>query len=402
MRQLRNAAVIAAIGMLIAACGGNDGKSPASSTATTATTTATAAKPPPPAVGQAALVNFLLSPAEIDTTLGLTGTASANKIDKLQDDAEFKQLFPAGWQFPDECIYATNPAMASVYAGSGTTAVSGDHDSASPAPGSNDPKSEIRQAVVLFPSANEANAFFTSSAQRWPACANRQITPPGKDNLIADFAVGPVTNANGTLTTTVNVKLANPDPAGAPLNVSCQRALTVRNNVVIDVNGCRTNPGDLAVNVANQIGGKIDNQAKVDAANINTLAGSLAKGYNLSNCHPAAADKLTFLSLAEIDCGQSPDPGGPASAVYRLLGHGDALAAEFRAFIKDVSQAPCVDGASTPMTWQQGESTGQEACGTQNDVATITWTIDGKNVLGSLRSSNPDASALRQWWLANA
>jgi hypothetical protein len=402
VRQFRNAAVIAAIAMLIAACGGHEQKTPASSTTSKATATTAPPPPPGPTIGQAALANLLLSPAEVDTTLGLTGTASVNKIDKLQDDAEFRQLFPAGWKFPDECIYATNPAMASVYAGSGNTAVSGEHDSVSPPPGSNDPKPEVRQAVVLFPSANEANAFFTTSAQRWPACANRQLTPPGTDNLIANFAVGPVANANGILTTTVNVKLGNPDPGGAPLNVSCQRALTVRGNVAIDVNGCRTNPGDLAVNVANQIAGKIDNQGKVDAANINTLAASLAKGYNLTNCHPAAPDKLTFLSLAEIDCGQNPDPSGPASAVYRLLGHGDALNAEFKAFINDLSQIPCVDGGSTPMTWRQGETTGQEACGTQNGVATITWTIDGKNVLGSLRSANPDANALRQWWLANA
>lgn len=141
---------------------------------------------------------------------------------------------------------------------------------------------------------------------------------------------------------------------------------------------------------------------QADSANINTLAGSLAKGYSLSNCQPAAADKLTFLSLAEIDCGQNADPSGPASAVYRLLGHGEALAAEFKAFIKDVSQTPCVDGGQTPMTWQQGQTTGQEACGTQNGVATITWTTEGKNVLASIRSSNTDVKALRQWWLANA
>jgi hypothetical protein len=139
-----------------------------------------------------------------------------------------------------------------------------------------------------------------------------------------------------------------------------------------------------------------------NSANINTLAGSLAKGYSLSNCQPAAADKMTFLSLAELDCGQNTDPNGPASAVYRLLGHGEALAAEFNAFIKDISQTPCVDGGQTPMTWTQGQTTGQEACGTQNGVATITWTTDGKNVLASLRSSNTDVNALRQWWLSNA
>jgi hypothetical protein len=139
-----------------------------------------------------------------------------------------------------------------------------------------------------------------------------------------------------------------------------------------------------------------------NSSDINTLAGSLAKGYSLRNCQPAAADKLTFLSLAEIDCGKNVDPSGPASAVYRLLGHGEALNAEFKAFIKDVSQTPCVDGGQTPMTWTQGQTTGQEACGIQNGVATITWTTDGKNVLASIRSSNTDVNALRQWWLANA
>ena len=139
-----------------------------------------------------------------------------------------------------------------------------------------------------------------------------------------------------------------------------------------------------------------------NSADINTLAGSLAKGYSLSNCQPAAADKMTFLSLAKLDCGQNADPSGPASAVYRLLGHGDALAAEFKAFIKDVSQTPCVDGGQSPMTWQQGQTSGEEACGTQNGLATITWTTNGKNVLASIRSSNTDVNALRQWWLANA
>jgi hypothetical protein len=153
--------------------------------------------------------------------------------------------------------------------------------------------------------------------------------------------------------------------------------------------------------IANSVAATADPNAD-NSANINTLAGSLAKGYSLSNCQPATADKLTFLSLAEIDCGQNADPSGPASAVYRLLGHGEALAAEFNAFIEDVSQTPCVDGGQTPMTWHQGQMTGREACGTQNGVATITWTTEGKNVLASIRSSNTDVNALRQWWLANA
>jgi hypothetical protein len=395
MRQLTVSLAVAAVGLLVAACGGGNQSSPASSATTKTTTTAPTQSP----VAQAALPNLLLSPAEIDGVLGLTGTTSQTKSDKLSDSNANKQ-FPQGWKFPAECLYTLDPGQTAVYANSGYVGVSGDDDSAPLPPGSNDVNPEVTQFVVSFPSAKEANAFFTTSSQQWPACANRQFTAPGDaDNPEVAFTTGQVSNANATLTTTIR---ANVTFNGKSVTNNCQRALTVRNNVAIDVSGCGKDAGDLAVKVVNQIAGKVDNQGNVDSANINTLVGSLAKGYSLSNCQPAAADKLTVLSLAEIDCGQSPDPSGPASAVYRLLGQGEALAAEFNAFIKDVSQTPCVDGGQTPMTWRQGQTTGQEACGTQNGVATITWTTDGKNVLASIRSSNTDVNALRQWWLANA
>ncbi len=44
------------------------------------------------------------------------------------------------------------------------------------------------------------------------------------------------------------------------MSQSCQRALTVRNNVVIDTEACRKDPGDAGINVANQIAGKVDKQ----------------------------------------------------------------------------------------------------------------------------------------------
>jgi hypothetical protein len=392
MRQLAPSLAVAAIGLLVAACGGNDQSGPATTTKTTTTTTTTPTRPP---VAPAALPNLLLSPAEIDSVLGLTGTTSKQKNDKLFDGNELKQMMPAGWQFPDECLYAFGPAAASVYAGSGNTAVSADDDSAALPPGSNDKDPTVTQAVVLFPSANEANAFFTASSQRWPACANRQVTPPANpDNLIVDFKVGPVSNANATLTTTLNVNMNNPAPGGAPITVSCQRALTVRNNVAIDVNGC--NKADLAINVVSQIAGK------VESANINLLAGSLSKGYGLNNCQPAAQPSGPV--LAELDCGQSPDPAGPASAIYRLLPQADALAGDFKNMIQDMSLTTCgQDSGGAPGTWgwHQGQGAGQAACGTQKNAATLTWTTDGKNVLASIRSSNTDANSLYQWWLAN-
>jgi hypothetical protein len=395
MRQFRALLAVAAVALLVAACGGNDQASPASSTKTTVTTTTPPPTPTQPPVAQAALPNLLLSPADIDGVLGLTGTTSKLKTDKLADGNELKQTMPPGWPFPDECLYAFGPAVASVYAGSGNTAVNADDDSTALPPGSNDKDPTVTQAVVLFLSANEANAFFTASSQRWQGCADRQVTPPANpDNVVTDFKVGPVSNANATLTTTLTVNMNNPTPGGPPITVACQRALTVRNNVAIDVDGC--NKADLAVKVLDQIAGK------VDSANNALLAASISRGYGLNNCQPVVAAKLTAPALAELDCGQSPDPSGPPSAVYRLLPQGDALASDFKTMIQDMALTPCgPETGESPGKWQQGQSSGQMACGTQKDVAAITWTTEGKNVLGSIRASNTDLNALHQWWLAN-
>jgi hypothetical protein len=392
MRQLTAVPAIVAIGVLVAACGGNDQSGTASSTATKTTTTTTTTPPRPP-VAQAALPNLLLSPAEVDGALGMTGTTSKKKSDKLSDDAATQQ-WPQGWKFPAECLYALDPGQTSVYANSGYTAVTGEAVSAPLPPGSDDPDPEVDQVVVSFPSAKEAGAFFTTSSQQWSACTNRQITAPGDaDNPEIAFKIGQVSNANSTLTNTVDVNMTK---NGKSLTMACQRALIARDNVVIDVSGCRKDPGDLAVKVVNQIAGK------VDSANVNLLATSLSKGYGLNNCQPVAADKLTGLVLAELECGQSPDPSGPASAIYRLLPHADALASDFKNMIQDMSMTPCSpDSTQSPGTWQQGQAGGQRACGTQKDVATIIWTTDGKNVLAAVRSSNTDMNALHQWWLSN-
>lgn len=139
-----------------------------------------------------------------------------------------------------------------------------------------------------------------------------------------------------------------------------------------------------------------------NAADMNTLAASLSKGYGLNNCKP---QELTETGeLAELVCGQSPDSSGPGSGVYALFSTSTNLGSAFSSTIKDVSLAACGDaGASCPPgTWKQnGQTGGQIACGTYKNYATLTWTTDAKNVLGHLTSSNTDVSALYQWWRTN-
>jgi hypothetical protein len=260
MRQPAVAATIAAVTMLVVSCGSSNQRGTASSPTTTTTTTQS--KPP---LAQAALANLLLTPAEVDSVLGVTGSQKAGSIDQLRDD-NFSNMWPNGYKFPDECLYVFGPAQTSSYAGSGNTAVQGETDRTFPPP-ANDPDIEVDQVVVLFPSADQARAFFTTTSQRWPACANRQITTPGgvisgpTDVSIPEtvFKVGPVSNADGVLSYTVTTTASKGD---TNTSQNCQRALTVRNNVVIEAEICRNKDlaGGLAVNVANLIAGKVDKQ----------------------------------------------------------------------------------------------------------------------------------------------
>jgi hypothetical protein len=244
MRRLLDGVAVAAVATLVAACGGGNESGPASSSTTT-----TSSKPP---IAQAALANLLLTPAEVDSVLGVTGSKSKEKIDKLQDDASKNPPGPNGGKFPDECAYILGPVETQVYTGSGNTAIAGDDDTTSL---NNDQDIDLGQAVVLYPSAKQASDFFTASSQKWPACADRTFSAPAAgDNPEFTWKMGPFANNNGVLTITASLTAGGPNP----MTVTVQRALTVRNNVAVDVMLMRKDPADLAVKAAGQIAAKVD------------------------------------------------------------------------------------------------------------------------------------------------
>ncbi|BBX64834.1 hypothetical protein MSAS_40080 [Mycobacterium saskatchewanense] len=135
-------------------------------------------------------------------------------------------------------------------------------------------------------------------------------------------------------------------------------------------------------------------------SDVNALASSLSKGYDLKNC---TAQNITGGELASLQCGQSPDPAGPAQARYLLFGNGTDLASSFTKSIKEDVLTGCGNAATSPTTWHQGSSAvaGQVACGTYQNAAEIIWTTDAKNVLSYIRGSNGDAAALYEWWKSN-
>jgi serine/threonine kinase PknH len=197
-------------------------------------------------VAEAALDGLLLSPDQINTAMGATGmtVTGPNSPTATWDDSDVADT---------ACKPLVGAAEGTAYAGSGWSALLGQELH----PPGDDRTHYVVQVVVLFSSAQAADAFFTASAQRWPACANRQYTETvaGKPDEV--WTVGPVSNTNGTLSAT--------QTTGGGDSYwhwdSCQRALTVANNVVIDVKACSQNQSDSqsdsGVNIANQIAGKV-------------------------------------------------------------------------------------------------------------------------------------------------
>jgi hypothetical protein len=227
LRQLAAALAVAGICILTAGCGSGSNQGTKTSTITTTTTTTA------PPVAEAVLDGLLLSPEQVNTAMGATEMTVTKTHASMSDDS--------ATMAPKECLAIDGSAQAPVYADSGYTALrdqtlqEGDNFT-----------HYVEQAVVFFPSAKQAGAFFNVSAQQWPACHQYTHTQTN-----SEWAVGPVSNTNGTLSATATQQNAN-----AP-GWACGRALAIRNNVVIDVNTCSANPTDTAINIANQIAAKV-------------------------------------------------------------------------------------------------------------------------------------------------
>lgn len=231
MRQSIAAVVIAGICIFTAGCHSQPNQGAKTSTTTRTTTT----KAPPP-VASDALKGFLLSPDQINAVMGTTDMKVTNSRDELSDDS--------ATMTPKECLAIDTSAQAQVYAKSGFIA---ERDKTLNRQEGDNLTHFAEQAVVLFPTAKQASAFFTASAQQWQACHDYTHVQSR-----THWTVGAISNANGVLSTTSTLQ----DPPSTGWK-ACGRALTVRNNVIIDVNTCSVDPKNSAVDIANQIAAKV-------------------------------------------------------------------------------------------------------------------------------------------------
>jgi hypothetical protein len=181
------------------------------------------------------------------------------QIDKALGATSMKVLFNANamWDWSSSindknCLAIDGPAQDKVYADTGWTAIRGQRLDDS----RDDPKKRKNyaiQAVVALPSARDANAFYDSSAQSWAACSKRRYSDVAPNQPDTVWTVSDITRDNGMLSTTQVQEAGD--------GWTCQRALTVRNNVAIDILTCAfSQSGSPAVDIASQIAAKVAKQ----------------------------------------------------------------------------------------------------------------------------------------------
>ncbi|OSC38719.1 hypothetical protein B8W66_19425, partial [Mycobacterium decipiens] len=196
-------------------------------------------KPPPKPVPEDRLSALLLNSSEVNAVMGSSSMQPGKPITSMDSS-------PVTVSLPD-CQGALYTSQDPVYAGTGYTAISG---LISSEPGDNY-EHWVNQAVVAFTNADKASAFVQTSAGKWKSCAGQTVTVTNKTKTyrwtFADVKGGPPT------ITVIDTQ------EGAD-GWECQRAMSVANNVVIDVNACGYHITDQAGQIAEKIVDKVNKE----------------------------------------------------------------------------------------------------------------------------------------------
>lgn len=246
------ALVVVLVIVLVAVSGGNDSSSddgpptspaqvPAGPTTTVPATPTAApsqppAAPPPPPPGPVlaveALPGLLLPPEQVSQRMNAPGMAAGPVVHRLLPGAAT----------PERCTGAWGPAYEVTYRGSGFTGVAVQGINA-------DPTHKVVQAVVSFPDTTSAKEFYIAQGVAWNVCKSEHIRYEYGGVTEADIGVPAFT---GDILSVMIIPTTS-KTAGQ----QCERDMTVRGNVVVDVRACSPTVGSAGLSIARAIADKI-------------------------------------------------------------------------------------------------------------------------------------------------
>ena len=203
---------------------------------------ASAGSAPPKPVSDAALPGLLLSPQEIGAALGVTGIVAHPATDTMGDHRNLlANLNCLGvWQVDEAPIYDSSHYKAL-------------RQQLLRSPDSDQWDSLAVQSVVSYRTADAAHTFFAESAHRWSKCTHHTVNVRINDRPMPKWVSGDLQKTD--------MMLAMPYTRGVGDQArSCQRALAVAANVILDIQACRPpqqQPVTAAVDMVEMIEAKL-------------------------------------------------------------------------------------------------------------------------------------------------
>jgi hypothetical protein len=131
---------------------------------------------------------------------------------------------------------------------------------------------------------------------------------------------------------------------------------------------------------------------------LQTLYHLLPRGYDSNNCSQVTSPNRQ--ARVSVDCVQTADPQGPASASFSLYPNATALTDAFQNGIDEDTVTPCPNGNQSPATWSTDAAPNQPAgavlCGSYENRPDLMWTNSHDLLLSDIQG--PDLTALYQFW----
>jgi hypothetical protein len=190
------------------------------------------------AVSSTALADVLLSPEEAARVVGAKTLTAEQVQDKLTDTTIVDE----------DCAGVVAPAQQKAYENSGWTAVRSQDLGDQPAVGW-----RLTQAVIAFPDASAARTFVATATPSWQKCAKREINS-------RDVNKGDPRNIFWTMeSASESDGILAMDMIQEAQGWNCQRSLSSRNNLVVDLGLCGRNaPGSVVAEYITAVERKID------------------------------------------------------------------------------------------------------------------------------------------------
>ncbi|BBY29070.1 sensor domain-containing protein [Mycolicibacterium sediminis] len=206
-----------------------------------------AATTAPRVVEDSDLVNLLVAAGDIGTVMGVSTLTPRPVTDVMNDDRHLLTNM--------NCLGVWQPDQAAIYGDRGTDGGwRAMRQQVLREPDTDDWSTSVAQSVVSYPSADAARRFFEQSAERWTNCTNHHVNITLNDKPLPKWLSGDLSRTDNQLA----MPIARGD--GAQSRV-CQHVLTVRSNVVIDVEACR--PPIPVITQASAISAKIESAIAV-------------------------------------------------------------------------------------------------------------------------------------------